>query len=88
MNMFTDDAKIMTIINQFREHRSLVYTTKKKITASCPCGLILSKTKNFRLSQIERGLQMKISNWMKMAESSPNGYKKLWEKGKWLITYS
>ena len=45
-------------------------------------GLTVSQMTNFRLYQTERVLEMIISNLMKMAENSLNGWKTLWEKEK------
>ena len=48
--------------------------------------LTLSQTTSFRLFQTERGCRHTISALMKMEESSPNGWKTLWEKEKLLVT--
>ena len=48
--------------------------------------LTLSHTTDFRLCKTEKSLQMTISNLMKMAESSLNGLKTLWEKEKLIVT--
>ena len=48
--------------------------------------MTLSQTTNFRLLPNAKSLQMTISNVMKMAESSLNGQKTLWEKEKLVVT--
>ena len=48
--------------------------------------LTLSQTTKFRLSQTERVCRRQFLNLMKMAESSPNRWKTLWEKEKLLVT--
>ena len=48
--------------------------------------LTLSQTTNFRLFQTERVCRPPFSNLMKMAVTSPNGKKILWEKEKLLVT--
>ena len=48
--------------------------------------LTLSQTTNFRFFQTEKSLQTTILILMKMAESSPNEKKRLWEKEKLLVT--
>ena len=48
--------------------------------------LTLSQTTNFGLVQTDKSLQTTISNLMKIAEISTNGWKTLWEKKKLLVT--
>ena len=57
-----------------------LYSFQKNLSS-----LTLSQTTNFRLLNWKR-LQTTISKLMKMAESSPNGCKTLWEKEKLLVT--
>ena len=57
---------------------------KVDVPCSVKRGLTLSQTTNFRLFQTE-SLPMTISNLLKMAESSPNRLKTLWEKEKLLL---
>ena len=49
-------------------------------------GLTLSQTTNFRLFQTERLCRRQFQILITIAESSPNGYKTLWEKEKLLVT--
>ena len=57
----------------------------KYISLFCTLSLTLSQTTNFRLLPNSKSLQTTISNVMKMAESSLNGSKTLWEKEKLLV---
>ena len=43
--------------------------------------LTLSQTTNFRLFQTEKLCRRQFQIFITIAESSPNGYKTLWEKG-------
>ena len=50
--------------------------------------LTLSQTTNFRLFQTEKLCRRQFQIFITIAESSPNGYKTLWEKEKLLVTSS
>ena len=64
-------------------------TVKPVLETTCikrPPTLTLSQTTNFRLFQTERLCRRQFQILITIAESSPNGYKTLWEKEKLLIS--
>ena len=79
VNKIRNTAVIVWYGVKFTQHKSAMLSEKKK------GGGVLSQTTNFRLFGTGC-LQITLSNFLKMAESSPNRLKTLWEKEKLLVT--